>query len=397
MARRLLAIVVAVTAAALLLATSGSPRSTREGGTFRVAALIARVDTIDPALVNHPAEFQLLDPACSGLVAFPDKPLPAGYRLTPELAEAAPVVSRDGRTYTFTVRKDARFSTGAQVTARAFVHALERILTPAMQSEAPELFENVLGARKMLAGKATTLAGAVARGRTLTLRLREREPRLLEFLTSLCAVPPNLPADPEGAKAPLPSAAPYFVSEYVPGERLVLSRNRFYRGPRPRHVDRFVADLAVDGGSLVDLVANGTFDAAVPNSGTAGRVQELAQRYGVNKSQFFVVPGNARRSSSSTEAVRSFATTSSSGRRSISRSTGRRSCARLGRGARRRPTSTCYPASPGTATSASTRSRDRTFGPRGALPRTTSEAARPSSTRWTTISTWPQPRSSSGT
>ena len=54
-------------------------------------------------------------------------------------------------------------------------------------------------------------------------------------------MPPNLPADPEGAKAPLPSAAPYYVAEYVPGERLVLERNRFYKGERPHHVTRFVA------------------------------------------------------------------------------------------------------------------------------------------------------------
>ena len=40
---------------------------------------------------------------------------------------------RDGKTYTFTIRKDARFSDGKPVTARAFAHALERILTPAME------------------------------------------------------------------------------------------------------------------------------------------------------------------------------------------------------------------------------------------------------------------------
>src|SRR5262249_11898913 len=67
-------------------------------------------------------------PTCATLMAYPETSLPGGYRLAPSLAETEPVVSRDGRTYTFTVRKDARFSTGAPVTARAFSHALERIL-----------------------------------------------------------------------------------------------------------------------------------------------------------------------------------------------------------------------------------------------------------------------------
>ena len=59
-------------------------------------------------------------------MGYPDKPPPDGLRLRAELAEGEPVVSRDGKTYTFTVRKGARFSTGAAVTARAFARALER-------------------------------------------------------------------------------------------------------------------------------------------------------------------------------------------------------------------------------------------------------------------------------
>lgn len=44
----------------------------------------------------------------------------------------------------------------------------------------------------------------------------------------LCAVPPTLPADLEGVGAS-PSAGPYFASEYVPGESVVLERNPFYQ------------------------------------------------------------------------------------------------------------------------------------------------------------------------
>jgi ABC-type transport system substrate-binding protein len=264
----------------------------KEGGTFRVATLSGRVDTIDPALLNFFPEFYLLAPACGTLMAYPDKPLPpAGSRLAPSLAESEPDVSRDGRTYTFTVRKDARFSNGAPVTARAFVHALERIFKPAMKADAADAYLDIVGAQKMFAGQATTLAGAVAKGRTLTVRLTRRPTThdFLDRLTGLCAVPTNLPADPEGATAPLPSAAPYYVSEYVPGQRLVLERNRFYRGERPHHVARFVADLAADFDPAIDQVESGTLDALASPLG-GDRMAKLAQRYGVNKSQFFVKP-----------------------------------------------------------------------------------------------------------
>src|SRR5919109_3943925 len=98
-------------------------------------------------------------------MGYPDKPLPAGLQLAPELAESYPAVSRDRRTYTFTIRRGARFSDGSLVTARAFLRALERIFTPAMRSGGGGTFEDIVGARKMLAGKAATVAGAVAKGR----------------------------------------------------------------------------------------------------------------------------------------------------------------------------------------------------------------------------------------
>jgi ABC-type transport system substrate-binding protein len=279
---------------ALLVASSGGTRSVKEGGTFQVAFLTGRFDSIDPALPGLPIAQRLLLPACGTLIAYPHKPPPAGYRLTPSLAEAAPVVSRNRRAYSFTIRKDARFSTGASVTALAFKHALERILTPAMESSFAVAFEDILGARKMLAGKATTLAGVAAKGRKLTIRLTKPVPDLLNSLAWLCAVLPNLPADPEGAEAPLATAAPYYVAEYVPGERIVLERNRFYRGERPHHVARFVVNLASDFGPGIDQVASATADVFWPGP-TPEQTAELARRYGVNKSQFFVVPGNVLR------------------------------------------------------------------------------------------------------
>ena len=277
--------------AALLLAAAASPHGIKEGGTFRIAGW--SVNAIDPAF----APFVLEGAACGTLMAYRDKPVPEGLRLQPELAEAEPVVSRDGKTYTFTIRKDARFSDDKPVTARAFAHALERIFNPAMATGGAAggvSFLDIVGAKKMLAGKATTLDGAAAKGRTLTLRLIRRAPEFLLRMPFLCAVPPTLPVDPEGVKAPLPSAAPYYAAQYVPGERLVLERNRFYKGNRVHHVDRFVATLVTDPRPFVDDVANGTLESVgLRASDIAGLSAELIQRYGRNKpgGQFFLQPG----------------------------------------------------------------------------------------------------------
>ena len=273
--------------AGLVLIPAAGTQGIKEGGTFRIAVAIGGANPIDPALVFPDAP--LLDPRCGRLIGFLDKPLPAGFTLAPDLAEAMPVVSRDRRTYTFTIRKDARFSDGKRVTARAFAHALERIFTPAMDTGGGD-FSDIVRAKKMLDGKATTLAGAVAKGRTLTLRLTRRASDFLLRMTYLCAVPPNLAADPEGAKAPLHSPAPYYAAQHVPGERTVLERNRFYRGERPHRVERFIAETRP--GSTVDAVASGSADFSVGTaSEDADRNDELVRRYGVNKSQFWVTSG----------------------------------------------------------------------------------------------------------
>lgn len=285
--RRALTLGGLVVGAALLFTAAGSPRGIKDGGTFRMAVSAkARFGAIDPALYS--LEGRLLHPACGALLAYPDKPLPAGLRLAPELAEDYPSISKDRRTYTFTIRKDARFSDGSPATAQAFVRALERIFTPAMQTGGA-FFVDILGARRMLAGKTTTLSGAVAKGRVLRLRLTKPVPDLPARLSGLCAVPPTLPADPEGAKAPLPSPAPYYVSEYAPGQSVVMERNGFYRGPRPHHVDRITIELDADA-SAVERVENGKLDSVAPTPDLNPQLIGLVDRYGINRSRLFVLP-----------------------------------------------------------------------------------------------------------
>jgi peptide/nickel transport system substrate-binding protein len=286
-----LAVAGALAAAlALLLAAAGAPRAIKEGGTFRMAVAGGWFGAADPALPGGAADVDVLRPACGALLEYPNQALPAGLRLAPGLADSYPEVSKDGKTYTFTIRRKAKFSTGAPVTATAVAHSLERVLTPAMRSGIAEFFGDIVGARAMLAGKATSLAGATARGRRLTLRLVKRVPDFAARISSLCVGPANLPIDPEGAKPPIASAAPYYVSEYVPGEQVVLERNRFYRGLRPHHVDRITVDLGADTGAI-DQVFRGELEYVWPVPELNSTLAEIARRYGINRSRFFVEPG----------------------------------------------------------------------------------------------------------
>jgi ABC-type transport system substrate-binding protein len=281
-----------------LLGGSASAAWLRDGGTFRVAVPaigdtgLPRFATIDPALSRYIAEPIVLRPACATLTAYPDVGLPAGLRLVPDLATALPKVAADGKTYTFTIRKGLRFNTGLPVTAASFAHAINRILNPAMKTLLASSFQDVVGAQAVLDGTAKTASGITARGNRLVVRLTRPGGDLSARMASVCAVRPNLPINPEGVPAPIPSPAPYYIAQYKPGQSIVLERNRFYRGRRPHHVSRFIVTLDNDENRILEQVERGEADWAYAGTNVGGfDGAELAKKYGINRSRFFIEPG----------------------------------------------------------------------------------------------------------
>lgn len=278
------------------LAAGGTVRTEpgREGGTFRVALPQVAVTSIDPFIDNLPAMNFVFDATCASLLNSRDKSLPEGRVLVPELAEAFPEVSNGGRTYTFTVDLGHRFSTGARVTARDVVATFRRVLSPTLKSPRaadPDLL-SIVGARAFNDGTATSVPGITSRGNRVRFRLSKPAPGFRTTAGTLCILPAGLPLTPEGVRAPVPSAGPYTLSSYVPGNSMVLERNRFYRGSRPRHVDRFQIALVADQTRLVGDVEAGTYDWAwVAGPAMTPHASRLAARYGVNRGRFFIRPG----------------------------------------------------------------------------------------------------------
>ena len=215
-----LAVATGVAAAA---ATSGLAR---EGGVFRVAGA---PDAIDPAITLDAGD--VLTATCARVMANPDKPPPDGTRLVPEAAARYPSVSRDGEA----------------VTARSFAHAIERVLDPATKSPWLQYVQDIVGADAVTKGEAKTASGVVARGDKLILRLTHPAPDFPARMTNttFCAVPADLPVTPEGVTV-LPGAGPYYVDQFVPGQKLILKRNPLYRGSRPHHVDEIAFAPASD-------------------------------------------------------------------------------------------------------------------------------------------------------
>ncbi|NIA18485.1 MAG: hypothetical protein GWO85_00145 [Simkaniaceae bacterium] len=94
-----------------------------------------------------------------------------GTELVPCLAKAWDI-SENGRKYTFYLRRDARFFDGNPITAQDAVYSLTRILLPETASPQTWLFDRIVGAKDVIAGKTDTVSGLVAENdSTLVIRI----------------------------------------------------------------------------------------------------------------------------------------------------------------------------------------------------------------------------------
>ena len=270
-----------VTVEAALRELQGDAR----GGTMRLTAE-GDVDSMDPALAFTDVSWRLLYTTCAKLLNYPDKPAPLATQLVPEVAEALPARSADGRTYTFTIRKGFRFSppSNEPVTAQTFKYTIERALSPRIKGPARSVGNSYLGAiagaKAFMAGKAPHISGVVARGNMLTIRLVAPEPDFVTVISLpfFCAVPIGTPLDPTGVRL-VPSAGPYYVFSYTPGQGVVLKRNPNYHGNRPHRLDRIGLAVGVAKEKGVRQIEAGKADYAI--DGIAPAVDsKLAARYG---------------------------------------------------------------------------------------------------------------------
>jgi peptide/nickel transport system substrate-binding protein len=263
--------------AAVVPAAAG-PRvaTSASGGTFRVISA-EDVDSLDPGLGWTFLSWQIASATCSTLMGFPNRAGPAGAVPTPRAAAGFPRISRDGRTYVFTVRKGLRFSNGSRINAANFAAGLRRALQPRMQSPAAAFFSDV-----------TRMS---ATGRTLRIGLKEANGDLLTRLALpfSCPVPVSFPAEPGGVDLMLGSG-PYYVASRVRGRQIVLERNRFYRGTQPHRAHRVVVTVGGTRESNIAAVEQGRADYAQPGV-PAPLLPDLVRRYGINKRQLFRLPG----------------------------------------------------------------------------------------------------------
>jgi YVTN family beta-propeller protein len=238
-----------------------APAEAAPGGTIRIETR-DKVGSVDPALAYYDSiEVAIVRATCAKLLDYPDAPGATGARPAPELAEALPRLSDGGRTYTFTIRRGFRFSSGEPVTARSLKYTIERSLNPRMQGPAAFLVQDLVGQSAYAAGRARHISGVRASGNRLSIRLVAPSSSFPQriALSFFCAVPEGTPLDPDGLPE-VPSAGPYYIASHVPKEEIVLRHNPNYGGSHPGAADELRIKLHVNPEKTVARIEDGTVD-----------------------------------------------------------------------------------------------------------------------------------------
>jgi len=218
-------------------AAAAPAQAAHRGGTLRVRVAVGdppavSVDWVGPYGFDWSTAF-VTSLAYDGLVAYRRVGGVAGSTLVGALATRAPPPSRDGRSYSFTLRPGIRFSDGTPVRPEDFRASMERYLR-VTRDRYPPFFERIAGARRCVRRPAACdLSAGIrtdARTRTIMIRLTRPDRELLHKLTLPFAfvVPARTPVRPLGDRPP-PGTGPYRIARWNELRGGTFERNPHFR------------------------------------------------------------------------------------------------------------------------------------------------------------------------
>ena len=208
---------------------SSSPGVAPRGAAVLLRGLGAEPDSLDPQKARADEAQRVLRDICEGLTT-----LDKSGGVAPGIAEKW-LVSPDGKTYTFSLRHDARWSSGQPVVAADFVAGLRRLVDPATASQYAEVVDVIANAGDIVAGRKhpESLGVTAPDAYTVIVQLSTPAPYLPALLShpSTCPVDPVALANDKDAYARpgnLPSDGAFVLAQWVHGSYIYLTRNPHY-------------------------------------------------------------------------------------------------------------------------------------------------------------------------
>jgi peptide/nickel transport system substrate-binding protein len=255
---------------------------TYRGGTLRIGNSYVP-PSFDPTFHDFAITAFFTAATHDGLTAFKRVGGTEGNQLVPNLVEDIRAPSKDGLTYSFTLRPEIKFSDGSPLRASDVKATFERVVRN--EAYGAGFIAGIKGTEACAAGKPCDLSSGIVvddRSGTIVFHLRQANadfPYVLA-LPNLTIVPRNAPATDAGT-TPVPGTGPYrLVRATIERDgqgnptkaTAVLERNRYFRSRGPAQPDAYPdrIELKADGtpNDHVEAVRKGaedvTFDVVDP-------------------------------------------------------------------------------------------------------------------------------------
>lgn len=238
---------------------------------------------LDPAIAYAPENWSILTMTNDGLIEFKRVGGADGTTIVPNLAVSLPSIGQDGRSYTFELRDDVRFSTGQSVSPSDVRSSMERVV----RIGSVDFYDGIVGAATCRPKKPCDLSrGIVADDETnsVTFKLVRPDP---EFLYKLAlpfgSVVPQGTPDHLKQAGTVVGTGPYRISDYRVDERVLLVRNDYFEPWAPAaqsdgYADVIDVKLGVADKAKVEAVRNNEADVMLEGI-PAGSFAQLRARF----------------------------------------------------------------------------------------------------------------------
>jgi oligopeptide transport system substrate-binding protein len=265
-------------------------------------------ESIDPNLSSWAASRSVIGQVFEGVLGF-DKDL----KVIPVIAREIPTVgnngiSSDGKTYTFNLRTNVKWSDGKAVTANDFVYSIKRFLDPANAAEYASMYYSIDGSEAYNGGTGPASAVGVraVNDTTLEVKLKAPQPTFLQLMALWPVYPVR--EDIIAAKGEQWTEAgnyigtgPFLMTEWVHQDHITFKQNPNYWGTKPKLTEinyRMITDanaaLAAYQAGELDMsgVPIGTEKATMENSSLSPEIKRNADlttfafQFNVNKAPF---------------------------------------------------------------------------------------------------------------
>jgi peptide/nickel transport system substrate-binding protein len=220
---------------------SGDPDTIIIGTTDEVNSLDA-----DDAYSTH--DWEIIKNTGLALMAY----TPGTTELVPGAAAAAPVVSDDGLTYTYTLKDGLAFADGTPLKASDYVYSWDRLNT--LQGQVSGLVQVYVKSVEAPDDK------------TVVYHLNQA----VGFFPALSATGPFVPVNQAEFKADAINQFPekldgigrYKMVSHVPGEQMVLEANSYYTGDDAAKIKKVIIKYFADPTTMANAVEKGEIDVA---------------------------------------------------------------------------------------------------------------------------------------